>query len=199
MKAFFDRARLKNNFTGEPITNIEQFMEWDKQHREDQLKKGKLTPEILNDVIDSHPAVQAAKDLVSRSEEATRRAQQEADDTIVRRQLEEIGKLDPSIKTMEDLLKAPNAKQFYEAVKRGNSFVDAFRLANFDRLTNAAAEAARQQAATNARGKAHLRAVGNSRGSGAASVPGGELAMYRLLNPGATEAQIQAHYNKYKK
>ena len=30
-----------------------------------------------------------------------------------------------------------NAKEFYAAVKRGNSFLDAYRLVNFDRLTAA--------------------------------------------------------------
>lgn len=203
MQSFFDRAGLKNSFTGEPITNMEQFQAWDKQYREDQLKKGlqsgKLTPEILNEVIDSHPVVQKAKDLVSRSEEQTRAAQIAAAEVKVKSQLEEISKLDPSIKTVEDLLNAPNAKEFYALVKQGNSLVQAFRLANFDRLVKESADAARQQAVSNTRGKDHLQATGNSRGAGAAPVPGDELAMYRLLNPHATEAQIQAHYNKYRK
>ena len=50
----------------------------------------------------------------------------------------------------------------------------------------------------NARSKDHLQATGNARGAGAVSVPKDEMAMYRLLNPNATEAQIQAHYNKHK-
>ena len=203
MQSFFQRSALKNNFTGKPITNMEEFREWDKQFREDQLKKGlqagKLTPELLKEVIDSHPVVQKAGELVRRSEEETQKARNVAAEAQVKSQLEQISKLDPSIRTVEDLLKAPNAKEFYALVKRGNSFLDAFRLANYDRLTNAAVEAARQQAVTNTRGKDHLQATGNSRGSGAAPVPAGELAMYRLLNPGATEAQIQAHYNKNKK
>lgn len=31
----------------------------------------------------------------------------------------------------------PGAKAFYDLVRKGNSFLDAYRLANFDRLTTA--------------------------------------------------------------
>ena len=201
-EGFFKRANLKNNFTGEAITNMEQFRAWEEQHRQEAMRRGlesgKLTPEILNGLIDQHPVVQKASELVRRSEEETTRAQALATEAKVKAQLEEIAKLDPAIKTVEDLLKAPNAKEFYDLVKQGNTLVNAFRLANFDRLTTQAATAARQQAVINTRGKDHLQATGNSRGSGAASVPRDEMAMYRLFNPGASEAQIQAHFNKNK-
>ena len=92
----------------------------------------------------------------------------------------------------------PNSKEFYSLVKRGNSFLDAYRLANFDKLTAARAEQARQQAMNNARSKDHLRPTTGQQGAGAVSVPPDEMAMFRAINPGATEAQIQAYYNKIK-
>jgi hypothetical protein len=202
MADFFKQANLKNNFTGEPITNMDEFRAWQQQHLAERTKRGlesgKLTPEILNGLIDQHPVVQKAGEMVRRSEEETRKAQAAVAEAKVKEQLEQIRQLDPTIGTVEDLLKAPNAKEIYDLVKKGNSLVDAFRLANFDRLRSGAAEAARQQAVVNSRGKDHLQATGNSRGTGSASVPRDELAMYRLFNPGATEAQIQAHFNKNK-
>ena len=56
-----------------------------------------------------------------------------------------------------------------------------------------------QQALNNARGKDHLRSTGNAQGSGALSVPAEEMAMFRLFNPNATEAEIQKFYNKHHK
>lgn len=111
-------------------------------------------------------------------------------------ELREIHRLDPSIRSAEDLLKMPAAREFYEYVRRGNTFIDAYYLANRERLTAAAAEAARQQTMNAHRSKDHLHPSGNSRGAGAASVPAEEMRMFKLLNPAATEAEIQAYYNR---
>ena len=51
----------------------------------------------------------------------------------------------------------------------------------------------------NARSKDHLKGMGPQRGQGSSPVPPDEMAMFRLLNPGATDAEIQAYYNKNKK
>ena len=101
------------------------------------------------------------------------------------------------INTVEDLLSMPGAKAFYDLVRKGNSFLDAYRLANFDRLTTARAEAARQQALNNARGKDHLTGTGTPQGTGAATVPPDVKAEYLAFNPDATDAEIQKHYNRY--
>ena len=114
-------------------------------------------------------------------------------------ELAEIHKMDPTINTVEDLLSMPSAKAFYDLVRKGNSFLDAFRLANFDRLQTARAEAARQQAMNNARGKDHLTGTGTPQGTGAATVPADEMRAFKLFNPTATEAEITAWYNKHKK
>ena len=98
----------------------------------------------------------------------------------------------------------PRAKEFYQLVKRGNSFVDAYRLANYDQITQMAVDAARQQAAAAgrqqaqnlARSKDHLRS-GTQQGAGAATVPRGEMELFRAFNPQASEADIQAYYNRY--
>ena len=61
------------------------------------------------------------------------------------------------------------------------------------------AEAARQQAMNNARGKDHLTGTGTPQGTGAATVPPDEMQAFKLFNPTATEAEITAWYNKHKK
>ena len=201
-KSFFERAQIKNSYNGQPITNMDEFMAWNEQHRKEQLaaglKSGKLSEETLNEAISQHPVVQKAQELIDRSAADAAASAQAAMADKVKAEMEEISRLDPSIKTVADLKNMPNFQQFYELVGKNYSFIDAFRLANFDRLTAQAAENGRQHAAANARSKDHLQAIGNARGAGASSVPSEEMAMYRLLNPNATEAQIQAHYNKHK-
>lgn len=201
MDAFFAAAGLKNTITGEPITNMEQFRAWreafEAARLQRDLKAGKLTPETLNDVISKNPTVKAAAEIVRKGQEDQRRQEMAAAQAKVDAELKEIQKLDPSIREVRDLVSMPTAKEFYELVKKGNSFLDAFRLANYDRLTAQAAEAARQQAQNLARSKEHLIPT-QVKGAGAATVPAEELAMFRQFNPGATEAEIQAYYNKYK-
>lgn len=200
--AFLERSGIKNTVSGESIQTLDELIAWEGQVQKEKLdaglKAGKLTPELLDAVISRHPVVQKAQALIEKSTSDEQTAQQEAMTARVNAEMEEIRKLDPTIQTVADLKNMPNFRQFYELVGKNYSFIDAFRIANFEQLTTAAAEKGRQQAALNARGKDHLQSTGNSRGAGAAAVPKAELDMYRLMNPGATEAQIQAHYNKYK-
>lgn len=203
MDAFFAAAALKNTMTGKPITCMEEFEEWkrdfDAAKLQRDLKAGKLTPESLQKAIEQTPAMKQVQQLAQRQAETERRQDDAAAQARVDAELREIHKLDPSITDVRDLLKMPNAKEFYALVKRGNSFLDAFRLANYERLTAAAAEAARQQAMNNARSKDHLTGSGPQRGQGAAPVPADEMAMFRAINPGATDAEIQAYYNRQKR
>ena len=202
MDAFFAAAALKNTITGKPITNMEEFNAWKQAFEaaklQKDLKAGRLTPEALQKVIEQTPAMQQVQQMVQRQDEQQRQQAQEAAQVRVDQEIAEIHKLDPSINTVKDLLTMPKAKEFYALVKKGNSFLDAFRLANFETLTAKRADAARQQAMNNARSQDHLTATGGQRGAGAAQVPPDEMAMFRLLNPGATDAEIQAYYNKQK-
>ena len=203
MEAFFAKAGMKNTVTGKPITTLEEFDAWQADYEaarlQKDLKAGKLTPEALRSAVEQPPAIQALKkQQEQRAAEDEQRRQAEAK-ARVDAELAEIHKLDPAINTVEDLLSMPDAKAFYDLVRKGNSFLDAYRLANFDRLQAARAEAARQQAMNNARGKDHLTGTGTPQGTGAATVPPDEMQAFKLFNPTATEAEITAWYNKHKK
>ena len=114
----------------------------------------------------------------------------------VEAELAQIRQMDPNIRSVADLLTMPRAREFYQLVRRGNSFVDAYKLANYDQLTQKAAAAARQQAQNLARSKGHLFAA-SQRGKGGATVPVEEMNLFRAFNPQASETAIQAYYNKY--
>ena len=180
---------------------LEEFDAWradyDAAKLQKDLKAGKLTPEALRSAVEQTPAIQALKKQQEQQAAADEQRRQAEAQARVNAELAEIHKLDPTINTVEDLLSMPGAKAFYDLVRKGNSFLDAYRLANFDRLTTARAEAARQQALNNARGKDHLTGTGTPQGTGAATVPPDVKAEYLAFNPDATDAEIQKHYNRY--
>jgi len=205
-KDFFQAAGLQNTVSGKPITSKEEFDAWQRDCQVERLRKelreGTLTREALDAAISGNPAVQAAREAVQQQQEAARAAREtqarSAFRARVAEELAEIGKLDPRVKSVEDLLKLPNAQQFCEYVRRGNTYLDAYYLANREQLRQRQEEAARraaQAAALAARNKDHLRSTG-SVGQGAAPVPGDVMELYRQLVPNASEADIQAHYNR---
>lgn len=202
MKDFFERLGIKNSYTGETIKSMDEFYEWknkfDMEKLNDDLKSGKATAEQLSQMIANHPDVKLAQQVVQQTQQEQAQRREADAHAVINQELAEIGKLNPSIKGIGDILAMPTAPQFREYVDKGYSFADAYRLANFESLTAQKAEAARQQAINNTRGKEHLKATGGARGGGAVAVPAKDMAMFRAFNPNATEADIQAYYNKYK-
>ena len=203
MNEFFAKAGLKNTITGEPITTMEQFNAWNQQFEQAKLqrdlKAGKLTPEGLATAIGNHPIVQQAQQLISQDAAAKQTQQMEAAKAKINGEIEEIHKIDASINSLEDLTKASYWPELYAMTKRGYSIKDAHFLLNHQRLETAKVEAARQQSMNNARGKNHMTATATPRGGGSISVPAADMALFRQFNPNATDAEIQAYYNKYMK
>ena len=201
LKDIFARAGLRNTVTGQSISTLDEFNSWHQQFAagrlQQEIKSGKLTPEGLEQAISAHPIVKKAEEVIRQSEAAQKQQDEAAARSKIDAQIAEIHKLDPGINTVQDLLNMPNAKAFYEYARKGYELKDAYYLANREQLQTAAADAAKQQALNNARGKEHLRATGNARGSGAIAVPKEDMAMFRHFNPNATEAEIQAFYNKF--
>lgn len=196
-------AGLKNPTTGAPITTLEDFQKWGKETADAKLQQdlraGKLTKEVLDQLISAHPAVQQAQQIQVQAQEQQAQQRAEAERVRIEGQLAKIAELNPAIKGLGDILAMDTAAAFRENVAKGMDFYDAYRLANMDALAQDKARRAVQASQNNARGKEHLRATGNARGSGAASVPHDQMKLYRMMNPNMTDAQIQAHYNKYLK
>lgn len=197
----FARAGLVDSATGKPITNLQEFEQWHKSFTDariqQELKNGNLTRESIDLLISNHPAVKQAEQVVNQLRAAEAAQKAAADKARIDGQLAEIAKLNPRIKGLSDILQMPTAEGFRDNVAKGMDFLDAYRLANMDAIADGKAERARQAAQMNQRGKEHLVSTGNPRGGGAASVPPDQMKLYRMMNPKATDAQIQAHFNKY--
>ena len=202
LNEFFAGAQLQNPLSGTPIKSMEEYKEWQREHSAAQmrhaLEEGRLTPELLDRAIAESPALKRAEEAAARADEERR--QREAAEFKARADAEiaEIGKLNPAVKGIEDILAMPTGSAFREHVRRGCNFIDAYRLANWERLTQSAASAAAQQAVSNARSKDHLTST-QTRGGGGLEIPDGAKEIYKFLNPGDTEADMHKHYERYGK
>lgn len=193
---------LQNPYIKKPITTqaeldeYKQNLDVDKKSR--IAKKAGMTEGEFDRYVEELPVVKSAKEQMARAEEAQKAAAAKEAEAEINRQIAEIGEMDPSIKSIDDLRKMENYKDFYALVKRGNTLTDAYKLVNFERLTSSSAAQAKQAALNQVNSKSHLdRTV--TRGAGAVTVPADVIAQYREFNPDATEAEIRAHWAKYSK
>lgn len=187
---------------GKPITNLQEFRAWQQANQaaglNRKLKAGELTAEDLQGAIEASPVMQQAKaalDSMQAEKEAAERARAQAEfQQVMERELREINQLDPGVKTLEDALKLPTGQEFARLVnERGLSYIEAFKLANMERITKARAMGAAQGEAQRRHSKDHLRAIGIA-GGPAVEIPAETLKLYRELCPDMTPEQIRQDY-----
>lgn len=200
----FKRVGLKNTFDPEQkdITSFAEFEAWQREYQRRQAEKdlqaGKLTPETISQVVAQMPQIQQVAALTQRAEEEARLAQQARFQAQVDAEMAEIRKLDPGVTSVEDIMKLDTGPEFTRLVKEnGLSYIQAFRLANAQRLEQQRAEAARRQAVQQLRSKDHLTAHGQ-RGEIPETVPREVSDAMREMLPGLSDAEIKAYYSKYK-
>lgn len=199
---FFKNSGLMNPYTGQPITTRAEYEAYRERFEADQkaklMEKAGITQEEFQAFVHGLPEVRAARQAKAEAEAAARQAREQEAKARVDEQLRQIQAIDPTVKELGDLAKLDTYPKLYDMVKRGYSILDAYRLANYDTLTQRAAEASRKAAINSVQSKQHLKAT-ESRGGGAIPVPDSVLEEYRVLNPGATKEEIQKHYQSYMK
>ena len=199
---FFKNSGLMNPYTGQPITTRAEYEAYRERFEADQkaklMEKAGITQEEFQAFVQGLPEVRAARQAKAEAEAAARQAREQEAKARVDEQLRQIQAIDPTVKELGDLAKLDTYPKQYDNVKRGYSILDAYRLANYDTLTQRAAEASRKAAINSVQSKQHLKAT-ESRGGGAIPVPDSVLEEYRVLNPGATKEEIQKHYQSYMK
>nr|DAO84058.1 MAG TPA: hypothetical protein [Caudoviricetes sp.] len=190
---------MTNPYTKKPITSKAEYEEYRERFEEEKkshlLRKSGMSDEEFNQFVQNLPEVREAREAKQAAEKARQDAQEAQAKVQVDEQLKKISELDPNIRELQDLAKMPSYPQFYELVKKGNSLLDAFKLANFETLSQGTAARARQAAINAAQSKQHL-AQTQTRGKGAVTVPSDVKELYRTMNPGVTDAEIQAHYSR---
>ena len=190
-----------NPFDGnKPITTVEEMAAYKQAFERDQaesaLSEAGLDAQTLDKIIANHPDVVSVKKEREAMQAEKERLRREEAALKLEADLKEIGKLDPTIKSADDLLALENYPEIYKRVtQNGLSILEAYKLCNLDKLQSKESKAAAQAALNHANSKSHLVGTG-SRGSGGIEVPADVMAEYRKLNPHASEEAIKKHYEK---
>ena len=111
-------------------------------------------------------------------------------------ELAEIRKLNPEIRTTDDIVRMETGPEFARLVRTGLRPSEAYKLANFEQLQAGAKNAAEQAARNAAAGKAHMQPTPKS-GKPAISVPEDYKRNMRRFNDGITDDKIAKYYAKY--
>lgn len=189
-----------NPFTSKPIQSEADFKayEAEKSRREqaEQLQKAGIDPQTIQSMVDQQMAPmrmqmeQARLNAIAEKAKAANARLEE----VMKAELQKIGALDPSIKTLEDIRAMPTAQRFNDLVQKGVSMEEAFYLANRQQIEERKLAAAKAAAQTQMAGKGHLNPMGAVNGKTPVQVPRGVVDAYRTMMPDATDAEIQKAY-----
>ena len=185
-----------NPITGEPIRSAQdyfdaltaqrQMAEANKQMQE----QGTITPELINQMVESSPlGRQVQQDLAH---------QQEMEQfQMIDNELAIIHEIDPSITTASDLANVENFAEIESYWKRGYAISDAFKLANFGKVSKQSLDAVKQAAINKAKSTSHLQStVGVTEGGKELmDIPKDQIDLWRACYPGLSDKQLKEKYN----
>lgn len=177
-----------NPYTEKPIETEQDYEDYQAMYREDVLQNLGLSTDYIEKMISENPVVRQAQSILEAQNHQRSKIQFDM-------KLAEISKLDPNIKTLDDLQKMPNIKEFNSYVLKppygkGYDLVDAFRLVNPEH----------NKKPSQAETKDHLiKAGGQPSSVSEKEIPASELAYWKESFPNETNTQLRARYNRYLK
>lgn len=206
MDEFVARMGKVNPKTGKVITTQAEYDEFEaaqrRRKRESELKKAGIDPATIEEMINDHPDVKGARQAQAAAEASKARYEKLAREEAAREEMRKIRKIDPNIRSVDDLMSHPKYAEIKELVQKNNHSVsEAFDIATKGDRDAQAQARARDSAAATAGSKAHMV---SSAGTGTAggeitAVPAEVAALYRRDNPRLTDDQIRAKYARYEK
>ena len=183
-------GHLKNPKTGKPIQSQRDYLEaldaQDELKAKEQLQQSGVDPALLDNFIANNPAVRQAQEVMAQAQQMQTINQINAD-------IAELGRLDPSITSLETV--PPDVINM--SMQRNMSLVDAYKIVNFGKVSGAQQAAITQQAINQAKGKSHLNPVnGVSTPDEGAEIPPSELEMWKDMFPDKSSKDLRKLYNQ---
>ena len=166
------------------------------QSRKEQLEDMGIDEDAYKKLLENDPELKRLRD------EAASLKKQTEEQAINQRLQSEVKALnetyDLKLESIEDIVKLPNAEAIIEiASKTGLPLTDCYLLANREELMQKQAKAAEQKARVKTASKSHVKdTTKTSDAIDLVQIPADVYAMYKELNPGATDRQIREHYAK---
>ena len=157
-----------------------------------QLADKGLDPNLIERAVNNNPAIKAANLVIA--EQRLKEVK-----SSLEKQIEEIGKIDPDIKSAEDIERSERYPDILRYVRDNRlSVVEAYRLVYADKLTEKKTAAVKQQALNNAKSQQHLKATdgGNGGPDGLVNIPESQLAEWKNFYPEKTPKELKELYNR---
>ena len=189
-------GNLKNPETGQPIRSQSDYLAaLDAQERmkaRAQLQQQGVDPSVLDNTISNalanNPAIRQAEAVMAQ-------AKQEQIFGQIGNEVAVLHEIDPSINTVFDV--PPDVVGIVTRSNGAINLVDAYKIANFGKVSQNQQAAIQQQAINQAKGKQHLSPVnGVSTPDEGVDIPESELAIWKEAFPDASKAELRKKYNQ---
>lgn len=186
---------MTNPETGRPIRTADDYFEaleaQERVNARREIEERGVDPKLIDRLISQNPVIMQAQQIMQ--ENSRREGETELD-----REIAEISKMDPAIKTLEDIARMATFPQFDEYMRRGFRPTEAYRLANFDSLMQRDAAATRQATINAAKGKTHLAPFGGVNGpqTQMVEIPQAERALWESAYPELSYKELREKYNR---
>lgn len=164
------------------------------------LEKRGISAEDLQAVINAHPAVQEARRAAESSRKLGQEMAQMERQRLIERDIAQIAKYDATVKSVDDLRNGAEGEEISRLVDSGRmTYLEAWKMVNFDRVQAARSNAAANAARARETGKSHMTATGTrSAGDAPVSIPEETRRLFEAA--GITKPEEQAkEYRKYLK
>ena len=185
---------FKNPITGNTIKSEKDYFDaldaQEELERRQKLQQQGIDPKTLDDLIAKSPLMRQAQQIIQQSQE-------QQTQNIINDNVDQIMKLDSSVKSLDDLVKQDSFNDVLDKIRNGYSLADAYKIVNYDKLTQQNTQAAKQAAINAAKGKEHLVATGGvTDTSKMLEIPNNELGRWRDMFPDASDKELKEKYTR---
>lgn len=183
-------GNLQNPKTGANITSYQEYLDaldaQEQMSREAQLREQGVDTSLLNELINNNPTVKHANEVIQRENDRIKQEQ-------FSREISELMALDSSIKSAYDI----PTEVYKMANERNISIIDAYKIENFGKWSKEKADAERQAAINQVKGKEHLKPVdGVAADDGLMEIPSNLKGLWAEMFPDKSPAERRKLYNK---
>lgn len=196
-------GQYKNPATGKPIATLDDYLaaldaqaEKDRQEAIDRMtaNQSREQQEALRQILANDPE---KRRLNARVQELEQKQLDEQAGAAFNRDFAELQKLEPTLKTVNDLEKLDGFDKIVRLVQeKGLDMVTAYKAVNFGRATQASQAAGKQAAINAAKGKNHLAAHDGQAQPGTQKVMSESMMhLAKEAFPDKSDAEIQKLYN----
>ena len=196
-------GQYKNPATGKPIATLNDYLaaldaqaEKDRQEAIDRMtaNQSREQQEALRQILANDPE---KRRLNARVQELEQKQLYEQAGAAFNRDFAELQKLEPALKTVNDLEKLDGFDKIVQLVQeKGLDMVTAYKAVNFGRATQASQAAGKQAAINAAKGKNHLAAHDGQAQPGTQKLMSESmLHIAKEAFPDKSDAEIQKLYN----